>query len=109
MELRLHERPNRCLACNLTQGLPQVFSRHPIINVKGIVKEIEKLLGAGHRCQTGRLVYTEQREPIPARHSPENQCWRKADTTVAASVATKKGRLSEKSAFFIFAKLSETL
>ena len=30
MELRLHERPGRCLACNLTQGLPQVFSGLPL-------------------------------------------------------------------------------
>ena len=33
----LRERPGHCLACNLTQGLPQVFSRHPLLNVEGIV------------------------------------------------------------------------
>ncbi len=60
MDLRLHERPNRCLACNLTQGLPQVFSRHPIINIKGIVKDIEMLLGNTHRCASWSLGYTEQ-------------------------------------------------
>ncbi len=60
MELRLHERPNRCLACNLTQGLPQVFSRHPIINVQGIVNDIEKLLGTPYRCTSWSLGYTEQ-------------------------------------------------
>lgn len=60
MELRLHERPNRCLACNLTQGLPQVFSRHPIINVQGIVKDIEALLGESYRCTSWSLGYTEQ-------------------------------------------------
>jgi hypothetical protein len=60
IDLRLHERPNRCLACNLTQGLPQVFSRHPIINVKGIVKDIEILLGNTYRCTSWSLGYTEQ-------------------------------------------------
>lgn len=60
MELRLHERPNRCLACNLTQGLPQVFSRHPIINVQGIVKDLQKLLEKTCRLTSWSLGYTEQ-------------------------------------------------
>ncbi|MDK9708708.1 MAG: pancreas/duodenum homeobox protein 1 [Desulforhopalus sp.] len=60
MELRLHERPGRCLACNLTQGLPQVFSRHPVINVQGIVKDIEGLLGGTYRCLSWSLGYTGQ-------------------------------------------------
>jgi len=60
MELRLHERPNRCLACNLTQGLPQVFSRHPVINIQGIVNDIEVLLGGTYRCASWSLGYTEQ-------------------------------------------------
>jgi hypothetical protein len=62
MDLLLHERPGCCLACNLTQGLPQVFSRHPIINVNGVVKEIENLLGQGYSCTSWSLGYTEQRE-----------------------------------------------
>lgn len=61
MELLLHERPGRCLACNLTQGLPQVFSRHPIINVAGLVKEIDTLLGDNCNCTNWALGYTEQR------------------------------------------------
>jgi hypothetical protein len=48
-ELELKERPGKCLACNLTYGLPEVFSRHPLINIKGIVKDLEKLLGNGFR------------------------------------------------------------
>ena len=60
MELLLHERPGRCLACNLTHGLPQVFSRHPIINVEGLVKEIDELLGASVTCTGWSLGYTEQ-------------------------------------------------
>ncbi len=46
-ELELKERPGKCLVCNLTYGLPEVFSRHPIINIKGLVKELEQLLGNG--------------------------------------------------------------
>ena len=61
MELLLHERPNCCLACNLTQGLPQVFSRHPIINVDGIVKAVDGLLGDKATCSEWTLGYTEQR------------------------------------------------
>ena len=61
MELRLHERPGCCLACNLTQGLPQVFSRHPIINVGGLVRGIDALLGDTVQCGEWRLGYTEQR------------------------------------------------
>lgn len=36
----LHQRNHKCLACNLTHGLPQVFSRHPIINAKGLAAEL---------------------------------------------------------------------
>lgn len=62
MELRLHERPNRCLACNLTQGLPQVFSRHPVINIHGVVKELEAMLGGGYRLGSWSLGHTEQQK-----------------------------------------------
>ncbi len=62
MELRLHERPNCCLACNLTQGLPQVFGRHPVINIQGIVKDIEKLLAGSYRCTSWSLGHTEQQK-----------------------------------------------
>jgi len=44
-ELQLKQRPGKCLACNLTYGLPDVFKRHPLINLNGIVKEIETLAG----------------------------------------------------------------
>lgn len=61
MDLLLHERPGHCLACNLTQGLPQVFTRHPIININGLVKEIETLAGDSVRCTDWALGYTRQR------------------------------------------------
>ena len=59
--LNLHERPGRCLACNLTSGLPQVFSRHPVINIKGLVEEIEKLLGGKVVCESWKLGHTIQK------------------------------------------------
>lgn len=61
MELILHERPGCCLACNLTQGLPQVFSRHPIIDIPGLVRTIDTLLGPEVRCGEWSLGHTEQR------------------------------------------------
>lgn len=39
-EFHLKQRPGKCLACNLTYGLPTVFSRHPVIAVKRLVEEI---------------------------------------------------------------------
>ena len=60
-ELLLHERPGCCLACNLTQGLPQVFSRHPVINVGSIVKDIDTLIGDRGTCGEWTLGQTEQR------------------------------------------------
>lgn len=60
MELQLLERPGCCLACNLTQGLPTVFSRHPVINVAGIVEEVDKLLAGQARCVDWSLGYTKQ-------------------------------------------------
>lgn len=35
----LHQRPGKCLRCNLTTGLPQVFQRHPIIGAKTIAEK----------------------------------------------------------------------
>lgn len=57
--IELIERKGKCLACNLTYGLPEVFSRHPVINIKGIVREIEKLLGEtaeGSRWSLGKTL-----------------------------------------------------
>ncbi|WP_031481041.1 hypothetical protein [Maridesulfovibrio frigidus] len=44
-ELRLKQRPGRCLACNLTYGLPQVFSRHPLINIQGLAEKVGDAVG----------------------------------------------------------------
>lgn len=59
--LNLHERPGRCLACNLTSGLPQVFARHPVINIAGLVGEIEKLLAGEMVCESWKLGHTIQK------------------------------------------------
>ncbi|WP_232363706.1 pancreas/duodenum homeobox protein 1 [Desulfogranum japonicum] len=58
--LELHERPGRCLACNLTYGLPEVFSRHPIINVAGLVKDISATMGDTMTCEEWKLGSTKQ-------------------------------------------------
>jgi hypothetical protein len=58
-ELGLKERPGKCLVCNLTYGLPEVFSRHPIINIRGVVKELEKLMGNGFRFGEWSLGQTQ--------------------------------------------------
>jgi len=43
-EFQLEQRLGKCLACNLTYGLPEVFSRHPVINIRGLVNGIMRLL-----------------------------------------------------------------
>jgi hypothetical protein len=60
--LNLHERPGRCLACNLTYGLPEVFGRHPVINIKGLAQDIERLFDGEVRCADWKLGRTEQKE-----------------------------------------------
>lgn len=59
--LNLHERPGRCLACNLTYGLPEVFSRHPVINIKKLVNDIGQLLGEAVQCGDWQLGHTVQK------------------------------------------------
>ena len=54
-DLELHQRPGKCLACNLTYGLPTVFERHPIINVKGVVEKIVRLLDGETQCSGWKL------------------------------------------------------
>ncbi len=58
-ELQLHERPEKCLACNLTYGLPDVFSRHPLLNIKGMVEKIDALLGGDTKCIGWKLGRTQ--------------------------------------------------
>lgn len=60
--LNLHERPGCCLVCNLTYGLPEVFSRHPVINIKGLVADIEEKLDGKASCSDWKLGTTVQQE-----------------------------------------------
>jgi hypothetical protein len=59
-EFHLKERPGKCLVCSVTYGLPQVFNRHPIVNVNGVVQEIEHLLGGKAKCLDWRLGRTNE-------------------------------------------------
>ena len=59
-EFRLEQRPGKCLACNLTYGLPEVFSRHPIINIKGLISEIDQMLDGQWKCAGWRLGLTRE-------------------------------------------------
>jgi len=40
----LARRPEKCLRCSLTYGLPEVFTRHPVINLKGLTGEMGKVI-----------------------------------------------------------------
>ena len=53
----LTQRPGKCLVCSLTYGLPNVFSRHPLINIKGMV---EKMGDVGVQVKSWRLGDTEE-------------------------------------------------
>ena len=56
--LDLHERPGCCLACNMTYGLPQVFTRHPVINIQGLVDNILKQIDDKAQCESWSLGTT---------------------------------------------------
>jgi len=56
----LHRRPGKCLACNLTYGLPQVFSRHPLIDIAGLVRGIENRLAGKATCSRWKLGETKE-------------------------------------------------
>ncbi|MDR2055198.1 MAG: hypothetical protein LBQ10_04950 [Desulfovibrio sp.] len=60
LAFELRRRPGKCLACNLTYGLPQVFQRHPVINVSGIVKAVAEHLGWRTENLQWRLGSTEE-------------------------------------------------
>lgn len=44
-DLELIQRPGKCLACNLTYGLPGVFARHPVIDLDGLAHAAAGLAG----------------------------------------------------------------
>jgi len=57
LAFNLTQRPGKCLVCSLTYGLPNVFLRHPLINIKGMVKKIEE---TGIKIKSWRLGDTEE-------------------------------------------------
>ena len=59
-DILLHERPGHCLACNLTYGLPEVFSRHPVINISGIAEKVNEILGERGETGSWKLGATAQ-------------------------------------------------
>ena len=56
----LHQRGDACLACNLTYGLPGVFMRHPIINIKGVTADLAKRAGWEDGTWEWKLGTTEE-------------------------------------------------
>jgi hypothetical protein len=57
LAFNLIKRPQKCLVCSLTYGLPTVFTRHPLINIKGMVKKIEE---RGIKIKKWQLGDTEE-------------------------------------------------
>ena len=60
-DLELHQRPGKCLACNLTYGLPKVFERHPIIDISGVVEQIGSLMNGHGRPAGWQLGKSQER------------------------------------------------
>ena len=60
LAFELRQRPGKCLACNLTYGLPQVFQRHPILNVAGVARDVGKRLGWPTESLKWKLGHTEE-------------------------------------------------
>lgn len=58
-QFHLEERPGKCLACNLTYGLPAVFARHSVINLRGLIEEVGRLLDIPADRLHGQLGRTE--------------------------------------------------
>jgi len=61
LAFNLTQRPGKCLVCSVTYGLPNVFSRHPLINIKGMVKKIEE---KGFKVKNWQLGATEENSAL---------------------------------------------
>ncbi|WP_291318549.1 pancreas/duodenum homeobox protein 1 [Desulfonatronospira sp.] len=60
LEFRLRQRPGKCMACNLTYGLPQVFNKHPVIDLPGLMRDISSLLPQGIEASGIKLGNTRE-------------------------------------------------
>lgn len=58
LEFHLTRRQDKCLVCSLTYGLPNVFARHPVIDVKGVVAQVEGLFDGRATCDEWHLGRT---------------------------------------------------
>lgn len=58
--LCLTQRPGKCITCSLTYGLPEVFTRHPIINIRGLVQNIGALLDGRAQVEDWQLGPTQE-------------------------------------------------
>lgn len=56
----LTQRPGKCLVCNLTYGLPQVFARHPVINARAVAEEAARALGKDPSKAQWQLLNTRE-------------------------------------------------
>jgi len=59
-ELHLTQRPGKCITCSLTYGLPEVFKRHPVINISGLVQKIDRLLDGRAKCVDWQMDFTRE-------------------------------------------------
>jgi hypothetical protein len=61
VELGFHltQRPGKCLVCSLTYGLPNVFARHPLIDIQGMIQKIKE---AGVPVKDWRLGQTIEKK-----------------------------------------------
>jgi hypothetical protein len=59
-EFQLNQRPGKCLVCSLTYGLPEVFSRHPVINLKGLSSDIAAQLNGGASVRSWEVGRTTE-------------------------------------------------
>jgi len=62
-EFLLKARPGKCLVCSLTYGLPQVFSRHPVIDINGIVNKVNEMIKEYGKCGEWKLGPTRTISP----------------------------------------------
>jgi hypothetical protein len=60
LAFELRQRPGKCLVCNLTYGLPQVFQRHPVLNVAGVARDVAEHMGWPEKSVAWRLGHTEE-------------------------------------------------
>lgn len=57
-DFNLDQRPGKCLGCSVTYGLPGVFKKHPVINIKSVVDELSGLLDSSYSFEDWRLGNT---------------------------------------------------